>query len=160
MNPWASEGWHLFVPKGNTVQSGKWFYVAQVDTGYFRAYANGGYYDIEEIGEGTWSNRAESPTFPNETIVISAIRRESDWKVWRGHRHHNCIHTIFKETGKPVGSGYVQGFETNTGRFVDRLEGFKIAKAADQVVRPNLGNPDAKPGTYYDGPELFSEDLY
>lgn len=66
-------------------------------------------------------------------------------------RHHNVIAEMF-QFGLPKEMGFVQnqGFITNMGRFVDRVEGFKIAKEADQIKGnvPNL--------TEY----LISEDLW
>ena len=46
---------------------------------------------------------------------------------------------------------YEQGFITNKGRFVDRKEAMKIAKAQNQVIRLS-GSPNSN--------ILFSEDLY
>jgi hypothetical protein len=75
-----------------------------------------------------------------------------------GHRHHNCIDTVKSLSSlrtvkiSPDGVGEsIQGFLTNSNRFVDRLEALEIAKAADQVDANNLGNPRVG---------LFSEDLY
>lgn len=95
-----------------------------------------------------------------ERIKESAIKREDDGRVWTGKRHHNCIHEIFLETKKSVGRGYIQGFVTELGRFVDRKEGYKIAVFAGQVIRPNPSQTGCRKGEYYDGDELFSEDLY
>jgi len=47
----------------------------------------------------------------------------------------------------------VQGFWTSHNRFVTRAEALPIAKAAGQFKRRN------QPGDY-DGPELFSENLW
>jgi hypothetical protein len=65
-----------------------------------------------------------------------------------GRRHHNCFMTLFALKGK---DGYekksiTQGFITSFDRFVDRVEGAKIAHAAKQTAQ--LESP------------LFSEDLY
>lgn len=70
-----------------------------------------------------------------------------------GRRHHNCFAT-FPAVGvtKPdriERMDEVQGFLTNTDRFVDREEGLEIARAADQIL-PNR-NPTKR---------LFSEDLW
>lgn len=74
-----------------------------------------------------------------------------------GHRHHNCIFIFAKIYGFPyskkankIRATEVQGFLTNTNRFVTRQEALEIAKQANQIIteQPNeiLG--------------LFSEDLY
>jgi len=75
-----------------------------------------------------------------------------------GHRHANCIMTVLTLSGlrsvqfAPDGVGEsVQGFLTNTNRFVDRLEALDIATHATQVSVDKLYNPTIG---------LFSEDLY
>jgi len=75
-----------------------------------------------------------------------------------GHRHSNCIDIVKSLSGlrtvkiSPDGVGEsVQGFITNTNRFVDRLEALKIATMASQVSVDQLHNPLIG---------LFSEDLY
>jgi|SRR5690348_6928112 len=66
-----------------------------------------------------------------------------------GRRHHNIINLRMMLTGEPTRrETSVQGFLTNLDRFVDRVEGNKIAIAAGQV----FGNVE--------GDELISEDLY
>lgn len=78
-----------------------------------------------------------------------------------GYRHADCI-----ETFKFIADGFrypynaimlrkeeVMGFITNTNRFVDRQEAYKIAFAADQMIGPNKGYPENEIG-------LTSEDLY
>lgn len=74
-----------------------------------------------------------------------------------GRRHHNCISIFAKivgfpydEKGNELMKTEVQGFITNTDRFVDRLEALEIARAANQIITGE-GNPHIG---------LFSEDLY
>jgi len=66
-------------------------------------------------------------------------------------RHHHIIGARYgvdkTVTGGPDRA--VQGFITSEGRFVDRVEGLRIARAAKQVVRKQ-GNPHM----------LFSEDMW
>jgi len=77
-----------------------------------------------------------------------------------GRRHHNCI-TIFAQIvgfpytpeGMKIHQTEVQGFITNTDRFVDRKEAYKIAFEADQIIGPNKGYKTNTIG-------LTSEDLY
>ena len=74
--------------------------------------------------------------------------------VISGLRHCNCFGSIkalsnyddFKKCEN------TQGFITSENRFVDRLEGFIIAKKARQVKRDRSVNKNCK--------ILFSEDLY
>lgn len=70
-----------------------------------------------------------------------------------GHRHGQCMWTIGSLTGlRSVTNGeysvgeYVQGFLTNTNRFVDRKEGAEIAFNANQIKEQKK--------------TLYSEDLY
>lgn len=74
-----------------------------------------------------------------------------------GLRHGNCIGTMKALTGKRTvtvaedGVGeHVQGFLTTKNRFVDRYEGFEIAKNANQILDMSQTR----------GKRLFSEDLY
>lgn len=77
-----------------------------------------------------------------------------------GRRHHNCINTFAQMVGFPytpegmkLHMTEIQGFLTNTDRFVDRKEAFQIARLADQIIGPNKGDLDNYIG-------LTSEDLY
>lgn len=77
-----------------------------------------------------------------------------------GRRHHNCISTFtqivgfpYTEEGHKIHNTEKQGFLTNTNRWVDRKEGYKIAFAADQIKGPNKGHSENSIG-------LTSEDLY
>lgn len=70
-----------------------------------------------------------------------------------GHRHGQCMWTMGSLTGlRSVENGedsvgkYIQGFLTNTNRFVDREEAAKIAFEAKQIEEPKQ--------------TLYSEDLY
>lgn len=74
-----------------------------------------------------------------------------------GRRHHNCISTFAQIVGFPYSKAAnklqkteVQGFLTNTDRFVDRLSALKIAREANQLIT----------GTGNELLGLFSEDLY
>ena len=67
-----------------------------------------------------------------------------------GRRHHNCI-AIFAEMMKfheynrysdkamIIKHTEIQGFLTNTNRFVNRKEAYKIAHEANQIIGPNKG---------------------
>lgn len=75
----------------------------------------------------------------NKGIVIS------------GWRHPNCMYQMVAITGLrscEVGE-YVEGFLTNKNRFVDRIEGAKIALSSKQIVELNFSSN-----------KLYSEDLY
>lgn len=86
-----------------------------------------------------------------ETIERAAIRDDAGvvYSVPRPGRHHDVInHMIDDLKWAPPVVGE-QGFTTSTGRFVNRQEAMKIAKAAGQLIaEPHV--PDM----------LFSEDIY
>lgn len=64
-----------------------------------------------------------------------------------GRRHHNIINTLGQKfLFKTQKNRSVQGFLTNTDRFVDRKEAAKIAYKYGQISAPKK--------------ELYSEDIY
>jgi hypothetical protein len=66
---------------------------------------------------------------------IYTVRNVDKGIVFCGHRHPHCIHQMIAMTGKyqsEVGE-YIQGFLTNTNRFVDRTEAAEIAFNAKQT---------------------------
>ncbi len=63
-----------------------------------------------------------------------------------GHRHHNIIELYCRLTTTKIGDNCIQGFLTNTNRFVDRKEGSLIAFQSGQILEPK--------------DTLYSEDLY
>ena len=71
--------------------------------------------------------------------------------VFTEHRHGQCIYLKCAITGlRDAESGeHIQGFLTNLNRFVDRQEGWDIAKEANQIIKISGGE-----GT------LYSEDLW
>jgi len=82
---------------------------------------------------------------PTERIKEAAILL--DGEVYTGRRHHNIIHDLAGRGFKtPIGGK--QGFVTDAGRFVDRIEGAVIAIKSGQIQK--LQWP----------PLLYSEDLY
>jgi hypothetical protein len=80
--------------------------------------------------------------------------------ITAGRRHHNCIGTFaqivgfpYTEAGHELHRTEVQGFLTNTNRFVNRKEAYQIAFKANQIKGPNKGYSENSIG-------LTSEDLY
>jgi len=71
--------------------------------------------------------------------------------VFCGHRHLHCLHQQVAITGKRQAEAgeYIDGFLTDTNRFVGREEAAKIALEAGQVDKLN-----------YSRSRLYSEDLY
>lgn len=74
------------------------------------------------------------------------------WSIPKPARHHDVLHYMKKCGAKEKGSKDSQGFKLNDGSYVDRLAAYTIAERANQI-KPRF------PGQY-DGPELFSEDLW
>lgn len=77
-------------------------------------------------------------------IVAAAILKEGALHV--GYRHNRIINSA-AHRGDSL-KNCPQGFITTDGKFVDRLEGARIALGSGQIVE--LGWP----------PNLYSEDLY
>ena len=93
-----------------------------------------------------------------EICICSAV--EWNGKVWRGHRHNDCIRVQEDElsytmTRKEMCEKNVsknQGFITSKNRFVDRKEGCKLQQEAN--ISSRLTDYPFHRG------ELYSEDLY
>lgn len=66
-------------------------------------------------------------------IKCAAIKR-NDRIIVEGYDHAVCIQK--SPLGTCKGKGYVQGFVTDTGKFVDRKEAAKIAFEAGQIPKP------------------------
>lgn len=88
-----------------------------------------------------------------EKLVCAANQfpelEDSPFLVVVGHDHSQCIRALYDVTGKTTGGRVEQGFLTTKGRFVDRIEGARIALETGQIKAlqwPEYG-------------ELFSEDL-
>jgi hypothetical protein len=75
-------------------------------------------------------------------LVASAIIK--DGVIYTGHRHHNIIW----EHPKQFFNGCVQGFVTDTGEFVDRVEGARLVIECGQIKKLKWGL------------QLYSEDLW
>lgn len=67
-------------------------------------------------------------------------------------RHHTILHPLHDMLGGRNGRPSDTGFLTSTGRYVNRSEALVIATAAGQRIPRQPGQ--------YDGPDLFSEDLW
>lgn len=85
-------------------------------------------------------------------IICAAVIAE-DNRIFRGHRHSDCIKAM-SGCGlrqKITGDGSQQGFMDSLNEYRTREEAMQIHKEAGQY--PALGN-------YVMPPELYSEDLY
>jgi len=84
-----------------------------------------------------------------ERIETAAIQYlELVFTMPRPNRHHNILHKM-TDLGMTKAAHEFQGFFTSFGRYVDRVEGLKIAIEANQIKTKN-GNPEV----------LYSEDIW
>jgi len=99
-----------------------------IDFGKFLG--NEQYLDVSYINKRTEEYLNEQP---DEYILCSAIRYEGI--TVPGLRHGDCFRTILKLKGyfDTPGEDNI-GYLTSKGRFVNRAEGYLIAKAYKQIV--------------------------
>ena len=83
-------------------------------------------------------------------ICICAAIQLTDGRIFRGHRHDDCIQVAVKNrVERPDFVTAEQGFVTSQNRFVGRKEAMQLQIAAGIASRDG-----------YRGDILFSEDLY
>ena len=87
----------------------------------------------------------------DKEIVICAAVKTNTGKIFRGHRHGDCIRAITDRRFEPGHNLEDQGFITSRNRYVTREEGRKIQ---DEAGIKSMNSEGYMPGT------LFSEDLY
>ena len=79
-----------------------------------------------------------------EKIAAAALRHAG--KVYTGATHFEIIRKLIPQLDPQMVSAIAldaeDGFVTDTGRFVTRAEGFRIAKQAEQIAQPELADPD------------------
>ncbi len=95
------------------------------------------------------------PETDKEIVICAAIKMD-DGYIIRGHRHSDSLHTaagIPRYKGNSHAWGENQGFVTSKGRYVDRIEGAQLQKAAGIKSKMPEGQE------YLHG-QLYSEDLY
>jgi hypothetical protein len=98
---------------------------------------------------------SKAPTEGPETIFASAMKYHGVVvSLPSPARHHNIIHMLAAAYPRDWPIQGVQGFVTNTLRFVNRTEARKIAEAANQLI------PRDDSGSVAPGDRLFSEDLW
>lgn len=85
------------------------------------------------------------------SITHVAIRTKDEvvWSLPPPNRHHDVINLIYESIGDGKMVLGEQGFLVNSSEFVDRVDGLRIAKNANQLIRKTF--PEN---------ELFSEDLW
>lgn len=75
-------------------------------------------------------------------------------------RHHHVLHSLAKSFNGRTDRGYteeVQGFITDEGEFLNRIEAMGHCLNCGQILKGRITNINPNP---YMGPELFSEDLW
>lgn len=87
----------------------------------------------------------------SKLIVICAAVKATNGRVFRGHRHGDCFHSIQRRGLKVSRAKHSQGFITSQNKFVTRERG--------RIIQDAAGIPSASPEGYYPK-TLFSEDLY
>jgi len=89
-----------------------------------------------------------------EEIVCSAIKfkRKTDdkWCIYTGKRHGDVFYRMYLDKIDYDKASAIQGFMTSKDRFVDRFEGLRIAKSADQYHDTDS----------YPQDQLYSEDIW
>lgn len=88
----------------------------------------------------------------NKEICICAAVKSLEGKVIRGETHRDCRDGIIRRKLHLSTSILDEGFITSTGRFVNRVEGFKLME--------KVGWKSVNPQGYQLCGWLFSEDLY
>lgn len=83
-------------------------------------------------GRGALRKRSDVETIERAAIFYNG----TIYSVPRPGRHHTVIQMMARDNfPNEAMSLKNQGFVTSTGRFVDRYEGAKIARAAGQIIR-------------------------
>jgi hypothetical protein len=95
-------------------------------------------------------------------MIIAAAIKIADVICFipRPARHHHVLHSLAKSFKARTDRGYneeEQGFVTNDGEFLNRLDAMKHAFACGQTLVGRITNID--PNAYM-GPKLYSEDLW
>lgn len=84
---------------------------------------------------------------------VAIWRNNTIYALPKPNRHHHCFQLMPKEERYTDGHWDIQGFIDEENNFLGRKEAFTYATAEGQVSRSS--NPQ-----HYQGPELFSEDLW
>lgn len=84
-------------------------------------------------------------------ICICSAMKTTEGKVYRGHRHGDCVKAIAGRNLKVSPLPSSQGFITSRNRYVTREEG--------RILQDKAGIKSVDPSGYK-GKTLYSEDLY
>ena len=81
---------------------------------------------------------------------VAIVRDGVTYSLPKPNRHHHILYSGMM-AGKVGKERDTQGFVDDTGKFLTRKEAFVIATESGQINRRKGG---------YDGPDLYSEDLW
>lgn len=97
----------------------------------------------------------------SEERITEAAILDGDrlFTVPRPGRHHNVMLHMHDNYGYTNIHHVLQGFVTTSGRFVEREEAHRIAKAAGQLI-PRAGGYAKGEINDQEGTHLFSEDVW
>lgn len=89
---------------------------------------------------------------PQKILGVAIMYAGRCWTLPSPNRHHHLIRRIAEEVGGLNGP-HQEGFYADYGGFMNRRDAMVLAASNGQLNR--------RPGTqYYQGPELYSEDLW
>lgn len=87
-------------------------------------------------------------------VGVAVIHDGVTYTMGPPNRHHNVIHHIVKTRGGAAfGQPRIEGFIDERGVFLDRKQAMQRAVQTGQLRR-------REGAQYYQGPELYSEDLW
>lgn len=87
---------------------------------------------------------------PRHIVGVAIIFNGIQYALDAPNRHHHVIRMISEKHGGMYGN-HKEGFVDNTGAFLSRQMAFDLASVNGQLIRIPGG---------YNGPDLYSEDLW
>jgi hypothetical protein len=94
---------------------------------------------------------------PGEKITHAALRYHNPPRVYTGYNHWHAKEHAVNIAGEDPATEHEEGFLTNQGRFLDREEGWRFARAKNQLV--NAGDEPVLHAEQVQGRKLDSWDL-
>lgn len=88
-----------------------------------------------------------------EITHVAVVFNGFVYSLPKPNRHHNVLRAIAEENGIGVDGPHSEGFVDSSGRYLRRGQAMVAARKTGQLNR--------RPGAqFYQGPELYSEDLW
>ncbi len=89
-----------------------------------------------------------------KTITHVAVKTgEKNWSLPKPNRHHNILREMYESGVSRDYANETEGFLDEDGNFLNRSEAYLLAVSTGQINR-RTGDQ------YYQGKELYSEDLW